>query len=228
MYRFTRDYFIKVVHDKRFKAGVQLALDESFNITSRSAKLFWGDSGIIEQLKDIPRSAYGEFLAPYSMPYLSPCVYPDEVETRKQLIDKCTDHYDPEWWCYTHECETLAVFMMFPFAKIIFPQHAIYLYKVLLHTVIIIAPQSWTKDQIMQYFKDGIYSQTDKPLILDLIGFCLKLSINWIFDDMRGNMIFDKKLLIDEKDIVSYYTSHYSYRNMDMSKFSTYNQILPN
>ena len=258
MYHFTREDFVNVVDHHKFQSGLQLMLDETFNFNTAFSKTwFRGDQKLIQELIDVPRTNYASFLKNYSLPYLSKCEDPEkyikeygdmhiftlsikqDLETRRKVIDDAKDRYSPSWWSFLHECEAEAVFLMYPLAKILFPENNTYIYRSPLgkHTVIITAPKNWTKLEILNYFKtimnisfnEGLTRDKSKPMILDIIGFTLDEPMNWIFehwDKSKEDESFDEKFLIDEEKIINWYIVSYGYHNLDMEKFHKFSGFI--
>ena len=220
-------------------------MDQSFNVTSSfiASPFVWfrGDPNLIEELKSVPRYQYSTHLRDYSLPYLSMCEDPEyyctkygqnhrstikvqqDFETRAKLCQKATNRYDTAWWSYIHHCELVAVFLIYPFVKLRFPELVIYLYDCIHHVVIIGAPSSMKKTEIIEFYKShqtqAFFSKQTRdvtePCIFDIISLTMEEDLAWIFDSPTSNYAFRDSCFINEKDIISWYLDSYGDDSQD-------------
>lgn len=243
MFRFQSEDFHDIADHPLFQQGVQILLDQSFNVTSPfiASPFVWfrGDPNLIEELKSVPRYQYSTYLRDYSLPYLSICEDPEyyrtkygenhkytinvqqDFETRSKLCQKATNRYDTAWWSYIHHCELVAAFLMYPFVKLHFPNLEIYLHDGVHHVVIIGVPCNMTKTEVIEFYKthqtpEFFTKQTrdvTEPCVFDLISFTIEEDLSWIFE--FSTYAFKDSCFINEKDIISWYLDSYGDDSQD-------------
>lgn len=232
-YQFNSDDFAKIIEDTRFQKACRYALEESF-ISCLERAQFRGDPELLKTLKTLKTIAdedqQWELIKDLSLPYLSPCEDPNieydnpkttesvkrDYELREYLLSKAKSKLDLEWWCYIHECETEAIFILSVMCRILFPspEMKFYLFSGLHHTVIInqamyellqnsptIIPFTDEKLANKSYSRD-----INEPLIFDIISQSIDEDFKWIFNgyDMRSKIIeFD--------NIIDFYGKSYYY-----------------
>lgn len=260
MFAFQRADFEKVADHPVFLHAVQLMLDDSFNLDPEFAKTwFRGDPKLIEELEKVPRENYGEYLKNYSLPYLSICENPEryrddpeygpdhecfqnvsgDLEVRNKICAKATDRYEPAWWAYLHNCENVAAFLMHAFVRILYPHLNVYLYRCMLHTVIIGAPKTMSKAEVIDYYRQNqnpkFWSEytrdLTKPCIFDVIGFVLNETSEWIFehwDKQKPDAAFKESLFIDGSQVVEWYIKNYGYHDMDTQMYMRLQEAIDN
>lgn len=233
MYKFTREDFEKVVNDERFISGVKFAINECFFPDS---EFYRGDKKLFE---NIEREDYWNIIQNLPLPYISMCEDPikykkeygkddqstidvrGDYEDRIFLLKKSNDKYDPEWWCLIHNCQALAVFIIYPMLKILYPNQQFYLYDGISHTVIINSElKSYTN------ISSGYTRDINNPCIFDLVSHCLSINSDWIFpiklDILQkiisgGKTSFDESRRITSDKIIDWYVDNFDC--VDSSKF---------
>ena len=225
LFEFNRDDFSKVIEDPRFIEGVKLAVEENF-FPSKSH--FRGDPSLLEILKNSPRDKFWDLVKDYPLPYISPCEDPEtyarnieskgyknvkqDVETRQMLLDKAKDKLDPAWWCYIHQCESLALFILYPICRILFPDMKLYLYDGELHKMLINKPleEYKSKHDKLKFTRD-----LTKPCIFDLVSQLLEETSEFTF---FGDDAYDSRRIIPSEKMMEWYIKSFSYTGMDVDK----------
>jgi len=186
MYKFQREDFLKTVDDPLFLEGVRWALELTFFPSHIN---FRGDPSLLKRWKRLDPKSRSKEALDYPLPYLSPCedplTYPDDktlfedAQTRAELVAQAQDRYQPAWWCYLHHCETLAVFILYPLLKRLYPQQNFWLYSGVYHTVLLNRP---LKEYVHFNLTEIEFSRdVGSPLVFDLVGQLLEKDLSWVF-----------------------------------------------
>jgi len=197
LYEFTRDDVKKCADLPIFLEGVRYAVSLGF---SCSEEWFRGDASILEKLKDMEPEEWYFHLDQYSLPYLSQCEKITEVtsdrgrewieidiETREELMRKAVDRYEPAWWTYIHNCEIMAIFILYPMCVTLFPQRTFKVHTQGGHVVIV----------------------DDERNVYDLVYQCLELPIGEYLHDFG-----DPACEIEEDGMIDWYVKSYGWNDM--------------
>lgn len=150
MFEIKQEHILKISQNELFQRGIKLCLENGF---IADPSWFRGDPAILEKIQSLPKEEwYEKCLKNYSLAYLSPCENPDtykpnsrnyhevmrDFKDREDLIKLATDPSQPAWYCYYHyhQCDALAVFVLYPMIKLLKPDQEIYLHKGVMHTVL--------------------------------------------------------------------------------------------
>jgi len=236
LFEFTRDDIKKVINDERFLEGVRIAVEERFTL---NPNYFRGD----HQLLNLNIKEISSQIKNYSLPYLSFCEDPDyyansygednsmtlqvksDWYTRQLLLEQAKDNLDPAWWCYIHECETQAIFILYPLCRLLFPDLQVYLYSGALHKVLINSTLNEYQTRPLSF---SLTRDINQPCIFDLTSQLLKLDTEWIFDDLQGSIKpFDDKNIIKAENMIEWYVEQYGYQGIDSGRMKRWFQSLP-
>lgn len=225
-YQFTSEDFAKVIDDKRFQDGCRIALQESF-LSCLKRPLFMGDPALIEKLKQSNPDDQWELIKDLSLPYLSTCEHPSvsertkrDYELREYLLSKAKSKMDPEWWCYIHDCEVEAVFIINMMCHILYPNETFYLFAGLHHFVIFNSKMYellLKTDPIeLGKMKKSFSRDMNEPLIFDIISQCIDEDFEWIFNHYEFSKIIPSPHQGEGKtDIIDFYVKAYRYAGIE-------------
>ncbi|SNW62691.1 Hypothetical protein ORPV_787 [Orpheovirus IHUMI-LCC2] len=133
-----------------------------------------------------------------------------DYQLRNKIIEMAKDKYDPAWYCYIHMCQPLAIFVLYPMMKILYPNSPLYLYNGKFHTVLILG----NIEDMEEIRGRNLSRDITKPVTVDLISYCIGDNIDWIYDGE-----FETERCIPEASIMSWYTKNFTYYGMDYKKF---------
>lgn len=242
-YQFTREDLAPLVETPRFQYALHMLIRESFFPNQCN---FRGDSSIIETIQHLRQDAsndpydklaYYNAMKSYSLPYLSFCENPDnyvtsidqgthqrlleDVAIRDALIAQQGNPADPEWYAYIHNCENLAIFLMYPLCRMLFPKQRFYLYNGFYHKFIVNVPkipEGFSPDERSLSLTRDI----TLPCVFDLIGQAMsKLPLAY---QMRSKMMFgtvpsgEPNIMIPANKIMDWYLAHYTYSDIDIDE----------
>ena len=190
MYEVTRKDIKKVWGHKLFQQGLQFCIEDSFNPKANEFKNNQKILKLSQKLDEIPIEQRSEYLKKYPLPYFSyhenpndhtynSIPYKNAVKENKMLedlIESATDIYEPSWYCYYHECHTVAVFILYPLIKLLYPQQKIYLYT---------GDHVFLMNNVLSKFKNikkfPLMQNLDETCIIDLISQCAKEQLKEVF-----------------------------------------------
>ena len=205
MFEIKHEHLLKIAPNKLFQQGIKFCLENTLDL---SPTWFRGNSTVVEKLRSLPREEwYEQCLKNYSLPYLSPCENPDnyelnsrnyhtvmrDVKEREHLIKLATNAFQPAWYCYYHECQAVAVFILYPLIKLLNPNQQIFLYKGVFHTFLVLVDQETIK--LVRDF--SLTDDLNKACVVDLISQCFNYRGQLIFptfDSMYPNYNFGQWL----------------------------------
>lgn len=229
-YEFTQEDFAKVIDDPRFLSGVKMLVEECF---FPSAQSFRGDSQLLQKLELCPREELYDHVKDYPLPYITICEDPtfyeknygkdhpctrnvqEDVATRQMLIDRAITKLDPAWWCGIHWCQDLALFLIYPLCRLLFPETTFYLYSGFYHTVITNFDPGLT-----QFKGRRLTRNIHEPCIFDLVSLLLNLDMDWIFERVDRPSIPSHKMM-------EWHIDNFSYRGMDPQKYHRWFATIP-
>jgi hypothetical protein len=111
----------------------------------------------------------------------------EDIKLQKYLLEKSLDNTCPEWYCYTHNCDTVAYVIMYAILKILYPQENFYLYQGLYHYCLINRPIDEYSLNPEDYKERRFSRDLSQPLIFDLIGQCIPdKTPQWLFEPFEG------------------------------------------
>lgn len=106
----------------------------------------------------------------------------DEYECYTSLLKSCNSALTPQWWCYTGHCETLAVFLLFPMAKILFPKQRFKLFAGNGH-VALLNHDLKDYENYKSSTKSAKDEEKDSPMVIDLITQCVQNGdLEWLLE----------------------------------------------
>lgn len=228
-FRFIDDDFKNTVDDERFINCLKV-LFNSFWGTSE--QFFRGEGDIIKKLEESGSkvNSFGiitgnyEILKQYSMPYISHCEDPlyyekkygkdhemtndikRDFETRNCLLHKITNKYNIHWWSLIHDCDYVAMFILYPICKILWPDQKFYLYDGLMHKVILNKPLKEYKI----YHKKKFIRDINQACVFDIIGQSIDADLDFVF---YGEDAFSELRCIDEINILKWYETLYGHKD---------------
>ena len=189
MFNFERKDFEKVVDHPLFIQGHKFLIEHNFY---PDKNWFRGDEKLLEKMSKLAPNELYDTCKDYPLIYLILCEDPniyksqpfhyedvlEDFNDRKKIIENAVDKYSPAWWCFLRQCQALAVFILFPMMKLLYPDQTFYLYEGIYHTVLLNRPISEYNDNppIPPFYSKDLVLTRDlsQPCVIDLIGFCLK------------------------------------------------------
>jgi hypothetical protein len=250
MFDFCDEDFEKVIDHPVYNAGISLLIQNTIIPLKNYHDFYRGDAKLFEELEKLDPIEYWVHLNSQniSLPYMSFCEDPEkyvklygpehtstgyiksDLVLRNQLISKATYKTSPYWWCMVHSCGEVAVFLLYPMFRILYPKSKIYLYAGPGHIVLIISPDL-EKEEIVKVLRDGTDKKgRDGTLMVDLIGWCMDANIGydgecWIFEPTHDGLL-DINRFVESGDIITWYCKNYGWDNMDYTPFTTFDKMV--
>lgn len=185
MLEITREDLEKVVDNKLFQMGVRFCIEDGFdpNLVEYDGNVEIQD--IASKFKDIPVDKRYDGLENRPLPFYSYYDDPNEYEMLKGLCESAVDKYEPSWYCFYHQCHIVAVFILYPLMKILYPERKIYLYA---------GDHVFLINDILSKFKGindfSLTRNLDQPCIIDIISQCYKEQLNEVFPKYKKQKVW--------------------------------------
>lgn len=122
-------------------------------------------------------------------------LWPKEIP--KALSDPSKDRYDIEWWNYYGCCERLALLLIYPMIKLLYPNLTLKLLSGKNHATIITDKFVFEQPKVTSYSRN-----LNDPLIFDIISMSINEPLDWIYEKLD-----DYIQLIDEEDFSMWWTT---------------------
>lgn len=219
---FSEHELSKTINDYRFIECLKFMMDDVMVLCEDA---YVGDLNILQMLKDSQEkrdiiSCPGTIVCDYEilkdvpLPYLSPCL--DELDkiTRLNVLNKLKDKTNKNniyWWSFVHQCVEVAIFIIYPICRLLFPEMDLYIYDGLRHTVV-------TNTIYIDIESSPLFThKRGDDCIFDFISITLDESREWIFKH-NSNIENSEEKFIVEQDIVNWYIQMYGYDGFNVSK----------